>query len=336
MTNKDSKNFIGHNLGRGNLLNKKDLLNLIDIIEKYLKTELSPSLKDLSKVIASEQDRRKIISTVAFSKSNLKDDVELMERLLKIVNNYSKSLSDLSKKIDSELPDVIGVNTNNLNVKLAFSLVNIGVFFTYYLPLTLSYYIGKYYTGSTTDTNGLYRTYIGMMTTLADIIDQLPKINFKELIDMIGKFPTIKGMSTGKLDLPSTVVLEYMKKNLKVSNKFITSFVVKALNLLKSDRRKTKKVNTVLKDRIGTVGFVGNPIFHIRIFLTDLEVNRLERLKDEKRLLELKIAELKAKQDGSDDPKIRQQIAYYENKLKRIDEKIDAILEDVKLNQRAR
>lgn len=63
------------------------------------------------------------------------------------------------------------------------------------------------------------------------------------------------------------------------------------------------------------LGFINNPIYHVRMWLVDKEIKKYESLKDSKKLIELRIRELRLEEAGSGDPKLRQHIEYYEEKL---------------------
>jgi hypothetical protein len=65
--------------------------------------------------------------------------------------------------------------------------------------------------------------------------------------------------------------------------------------------------------------FINNPIYHIRMSLVDREIRQYEALQEKKRLIELRVMELKLKQNEKDTPKLRKQIQYYEDKIAAIE-----------------
>jgi hypothetical protein len=65
--------------------------------------------------------------------------------------------------------------------------------------------------------------------------------------------------------------------------------------------------------------FINNPIYHIRMSLVDREIRQYEALEEKKRLIELRVMELKLKQNEKDTPKLRKQIQYYEDKIAAIE-----------------
>jgi len=73
-------------------------------------------------------------------------------------------------------------------------------------------------------------------------------------------------------------------------------------------------------------GFINNPIYHIRMWMVDREMEKYEAFKDKKKLIELKLMNLKL--DGRGDKTIKKQIEYYEDKLASIESEIKDIEED--------
>jgi len=62
-------------------------------------------------------------------------------------------------------------------------------------------------------------------------------------------------------------------------------------------------------------GFINNPIYHVRVWLVDREVAKYEALKEKKKLIELKLLDLKMRNSGKHDAKLQKQIKYYEDKI---------------------
>lgn len=73
-----------------------------------------------------------------------------------------------------------------------------------------------------------------------------------------------------------------------------------------------------------TNGFVGNPIYHFRMWMADRDYRKYELNKEKKRLLELKILALKAEKEneGVDLNKLNRQIEYYEDLVNDIEHDI--------------
>lgn len=75
-------------------------------------------------------------------------------------------------------------------------------------------------------------------------------------------------------------------------------------------------------------GFVGNPIYHFRMWLVDREIRKYEALKDRKEALELRLMELRYQESGSTDDNIKERIAYFEEKISKIEYEIAKIEND--------
>ena len=66
-------------------------------------------------------------------------------------------------------------------------------------------------------------------------------------------------------------------------------------------------------------GFINNPIYHIRLWVTDREIEKYEALKEKKKLLELKLLDLKLRASEKHDEKLIKQVQYYEDKISGIE-----------------
>jgi len=75
-------------------------------------------------------------------------------------------------------------------------------------------------------------------------------------------------------------------------------------------------------------GFIGNPIYHVKMWLVDRQMNRYEVLKEKKRLLELKIMDLKSRSAGENNAKLEKSIQYYEDKLSNVEYKMRKVEEN--------
>lgn len=114
--------------------------------------------------------------------------------------------------------------------------------------------------------------------------------------------------------------LETIEKELPNASNEILNFDQPNLGMLNILLSKTGKL---IKLPV-TNGFVGNPIYHIRMWMMDREIEKYEADKDRKRLLELKVLALNMDKeaDGVDLNKINKQIEYYEDKIQDLEYKI--------------
>lgn len=69
-------------------------------------------------------------------------------------------------------------------------------------------------------------------------------------------------------------------------------------------------------------GFVGNPIYHVRMWLADQDHKTYEKNKANKQIIELILIDLKKKSNGIHDQDLEKQIKYYENKIYSIEHEI--------------
>lgn len=69
-------------------------------------------------------------------------------------------------------------------------------------------------------------------------------------------------------------------------------------------------------------GFEANPIYHIRLIVAEWQADRYKVYKDKKRMLELRLLQLKMMDDKNPDPKIEREIEYVQNRIEGIEFKM--------------
>ena len=74
--------------------------------------------------------------------------------------------------------------------------------------------------------------------------------------------------------------------------------------------------------KLGLISGTWNPIYHLRSFLVERQVEAYQADKETKRALELRLLALRKSYDGSQDARVEQQIEYTEARLKRINHSI--------------
>ena len=118
----------------------------------------------------------------------------------------------------------------------------------------------------------------------------------------------------------STDYTKRIKELAKVSGKVITP---------DNDLLSTVLANTgiVIKPPVAS-GFIGNPIYHIGMWWVDRGIKQYEANIEKKKLLELKLLELKLRARDESNPSIAKQIEYYEDKIARLEEAIAEYEED--------
>lgn len=69
-------------------------------------------------------------------------------------------------------------------------------------------------------------------------------------------------------------------------------------------------------------GFQGSPIYHVRLLVAEWQADRYKAFKDKKRMLELRLLNLKMINEKTPDPKIQQEIEYIQNRVESIEFKM--------------
>ena len=143
---------------------------------------------------------------------------------------------------------------------------------------------------------------------------ELPRIKFKKIREGLPNYITLfkaysKFYATMLEDI-AAIDDETLKTDLDVVQQQMKEMIL---------AKKSKLVSFPLSN------FIGNPIYHIRMWRVDKEIEKLEALKTKKQLVELKITELRLEKDGGRDKNLSKQIKYYEDKLAGIEYKIEKI-----------
>jgi hypothetical protein len=77
-------------------------------------------------------------------------------------------------------------------------------------------------------------------------------------------------------------------------------------------------------------GFEMNPIYHFRLMVAEWQANRYKSYKEKKKLLEVKLLNLKIAKDGKRDPKLDREVIYYESVVEDLEYRMSKMEESVK------
>jgi hypothetical protein len=77
-------------------------------------------------------------------------------------------------------------------------------------------------------------------------------------------------------------------------------------------------------------GFEMNPIYHFRLMIAEWQADRYKSYKEKKKLLEVKLLNLKIAKDGKRDPKLDREVNYYESLVEDLEYKMSKMEESVK------
>lgn len=76
--------------------------------------------------------------------------------------------------------------------------------------------------------------------------------------------------------------------------------------------------------------FEGNPVYHLRLIVAEWQANRYKAFKDRKRVLELRLLNLKMLQEDNQDPRLQQEIDYIQSRIEGIEYKMSKMEESVR------
>lgn len=269
---------------------KEQLLKTFNTISELAQDDLLPSLAEIKQV---EKTKR----------VNNSDLVNLVKEILKIRGVKTKSIftdlenifSELNKN-KSKIENLISKHTSSVLTNKVLSIKDAAI-----IKLV-------------DDISSLTMYSIDFIAcVLADIKNtSFPKIKFKKVKEGIPAFvELIKGYNKD------------LEKNLDKIAKLDDSVINKDSNKSFVDLKlKNDGVFGIMPS-----GFINNPFYHIRMWLIDRDIAKLEALKDKKRLIELRIMELKIEEKSGEDGDLSKQIEYYEDKLANIEYKIEKLEE---------
>ena len=259
-----------------------------------LNNEVIPALADFSKLVKgisikmSELPELTMLNSMSGIKaSDLKSFIKILE---KTIVTLSKEGKDVSKLITDSLPEIISRDIISTKQAAILSLIN-------------SY-------GSIT----LFT--IDLLLFLTDRID----VNVNGIVSDLIKSKVME-IKTGMLPYSKLILFFNTNKSL-----------IKDIGKLPNDRimpdskdTATFSIASKTKGVLPLMGFIGNPIYHIRMWLVDLEMVKYDALTDKRKLLELKVNDLKSRQGGDNNAKLKKTISYYEDKLEKVEYKIRTI-----------
>lgn len=278
-------------------LKKNDILEQTNNTVLSLNNEIIPSIEELLKLL---DDKNNVTIEQLVELSNLnretfksKDIKGFTNSLLLVMKNINSISSEFISLVDKEIPDLLGKDV--VTIKQAY-ILNIVTNLTNFVLYTAD-----------------------VILYIINLIDN--KINGKALPYVKFKLIEIR------TDLNKYGKLIMLFKDSKTLITEINKLSKDRLLIDSKDNGTINMVSSFGKTKIPLVMFIGNPIYHIKMWLVDKSINRYEVLKEKKKLTELKILELKARQNGENDPKLQKAIEYHEDKLEAIEYKIRRIEE---------
>lgn len=139
--------------------------------------------------------------------------------------------------------------------------------------------------------------------------------------------------------------IEYIQKNLWIFARLLSNYSRKNNTFMKElesiediviMKDKTEEIESLFSSSKIDIfddlpsGFIGSPIYTLRLAIATWQAERYMRLKEEKKLLELRYLHFKMlKETGNSDPSIEKEIGYIQKKITDIDYKISKMEDSV-------
>ena len=117
-------------------------------------------------------------------------------------------------------------------------------------------------------------------------------------------------------------VTETIKKLTKVSDEVVTRSESDVVNDIRA------KSTGDIVDLPMNKGFIGNPLYTLGMWLVDRQMAKMEALKDKKRLLEMRLMELKLEAENQPSEKVSKMVEYYETQVDNVEYNIRKIKEN--------
>lgn len=272
--------------------------SLLDNLESEVNTLNDDVVPTIQSIITSVTDGRidgKVLENNPILKSIrgfLKHDVKSNLKLLEVITTVANSIKDSENKLDTLVNKTMANTTTDKTATLrelgVLKLLNDIVLFRSY-SMDLAYMIAADYNPDVTLHKEAIERLKNNAGNFAESIDQL---NAKAIDDVIKKIPDMAGVAV--VDI-------------------IAATVDGVGNVISS----TADIFGIFGS-----GFIGNPIYHFRVWLEDIKYKKNEDNKAKKQIIELILIDLRKKASGEYDKELAKQIQYYENKIYSIEHEI--------------
>jgi len=313
------------------IISKDTVIEYVNI----LKLEGPVYLKMLDGLIEISKKHHTTAVVEMLHSKRWKYDYELFIDLEKFTKTLISKTDDIIEVVTEKLPDNINIYSSNLNVTAMVYIFYL-VRFIADLPDFLDAVTGLLDRTIARDIKLPVAYNRGFILRYIHDFEYLEKTGLitekgiDAILSSIGEFPTGDNLSKNiPLKVKEKVISNVIGDTAigKYFTMFLSSFKTG------TDKHKSKH-ETLTRNKNLTAGFAGNPIYHIRKIIADLEINNYEKRKLEKKKLELKVQYLKEKAAGEMDEKkaeiYRKQIEILENKIEKLDAKIRAFEEKLR------
>ena len=265
---------------------KRDVVKTAEDTYTALTNDVLPSIESmLSADVSKIEHNKELVNKVAtFFSIKSKDLESILEYIRNGLFNIVDIEKDVYKIVNEYLSDIVNTRAvSPRDMSIVRIVGDINIITLYVLDLVYLMTLGKASESDFTNKR------------LKEIEEFLPE--FADLFIVYGN----KKRTDVILDDISNVSKELVDISDSENNMSLISELIKRTG-------KTIMVPAVK-------GFVGNPVYMVRMWLVDREVKKYEILAEKKRLLEFRVLELKNQINGDNDKDLQKQIEYYETKI---------------------
>lgn len=269
-------------------IKKEDVVKTLDFVFNNISQDVLPTLTDvIENADIKLIENSKILKNLStFADMRAKNNKEFLVKLKAIFEDFSSNYKLFATTVDNELNDIVTNSATTPKDSAILKIINdIGAMNIFILDLLYIIIMDK--------ENSVLPS-IKVKTVEANIPDFAQSLKFysKDFEKIIKDIPK----------LSDTIM------NINDGKESMLSGVLQHIGLL-----------TLLPQ---TNGFINNPIYHIRMWMVDREVAKYESLKDRKKMIELRLLELKLEDKGESDAALQKQIQYYEEKINKLEYEI--------------
>jgi len=288
------RGLINYVMSINHVTRKEQIVKNTDIIFRVIAEDTIPTL---DKLIDGDVDNivngnTLLSNSITMSNIKVKNNIEFFVKLRVFFKTVLSEEKKILKLIEDEINEfVTDKSGNSKEISIMKFVSDLGSASLYTIDLVYFVLVGD------GDTDFSKMKMNNIRTNLPDLISVLD-IYTGELENIIKTIPRVASITVVQKDVSDNMLdklLGNSGKMLKLAN---------------------------------TSGFINNPIYHIRMWFVDNEIEKYESLKDKKKMIELKLLDLKLTEQNESSSKIKDQIKYYEEKLSVIEYDIAQIEKD--------
>lgn len=275
-------------------LERNEVKEDIRITKKEIDERAIPLFSDASKYFIRTPFRSKkteeVNGTFMRALGNSRKYKNMVDAASQLIPNVSQNLSFIEEQIDAVFAEKIISSTVTYKKAVVLRAVDyIGFVSIYSLNLlTLIYH----YENEGVDLGGY-----------AEI--EISKARIKTIESNVANFARI-------LKVYGVSHSEFQNIYKSLPDVKIDEDFINAVNELKEENLDKLSV-------VGVQGFEGNPIYHYRLMFAEWQANRYKLNKEKKKYLELRLMQLKMKNDNEEDPGLDKEIKYLSDRIEKLE-----------------